>query len=745
MKKLRLIALAAAIIMLLPIIAAPAAADSSWAVFEPFEGVDEPVPAGNLLSDSSFDDEASLSRWNPNGQSMDFIDSKTGGYLRCYNIPNPTIAFDFKQDSKQVIPAGTYKFTGYFRTAYEGELTELRFHIYDKNHPKNAGGVCTYYLYPTHDEWLKVEFYITLDSDFTGIRVCGGPWTEFIQSYCLDNFSLVPSAIPSDYQAPSHFGTKIDRFQAVAANNGSAPTYGEWDPEAEKQYEVQGIMMNRDIDFIGSCSPAGTSVTEKMLKDYVYQYRNTHVTDFMINIFCQVAAYPSEVANDFLDQYYYYQKTDKNQVNSNHKMAYIMYERKDLDYIEVFCETFPEIGINPWLSYRMNDAHGVDNPDSKVGAYEFFSNHPEYRRVQHPSTVNAYYNNLFDYTHEEVREFMLKVINESLDRYDCYGIELDFQRDIWVWHIGGEYAGLDILTEFMREVNRLVSVYEEKYGHEIKIAVRCASEIQTNYDIGYDIITWAAEGLMDVVNPTARWHTNDYNVPAGLWASVMHPYGVEVAPGLECLVNLQPSKNDNQYNSFETACAAAANWLSQGADKIYMYNLFLGLSHTMPEEDRLVTAENNLSISSGAGHFNMLTTVGSYEKVVNRNRRMLVSYNDIKPNWKDYNNQIPLRVNQGSTGALRIPLGDVPLGSKVTFNFSANSLNLKNYPTVYINGQAAKYLGSAYTSNGFTTDKVLSYEVPTSAFDDGYIVAEITPQKYLSVSYADIFVEVPET
>ena len=730
--------------MLLPILAAPVTADSSWAVFTPFGGVTEPMPAGNLLVSTSFDDESCISRWRANGQSMDFIETKSGGYVRCYDIPNPTISFDYSQPSSDVISAGTYKFTGYFRTAYEGELTELRFHLYDKNHPASMGGVCTYYIYPTHDEWLKVEFYITFDSDFTEIKVCGGPWTEMIQSYCLDNFSLVPATIPSGYKAPDYFGTRITKEQAEASNNGSAPSYGTWDPEAEKKYEVQGIVMNRDIDFLGSCSPEGTNVSKKLLQEYCYQYKDTHVTDFMINIFCQAASYPSEVAPDFLE-HYHYNKDRAAEVTSNERMAYILYERKKLDYIEIFCETFPEIGINPWLSYRMNDAHGVQDPNSKKGRYPFFYENPQYRRVQHPTTANEYYDNLFDYTYDEVREYMLAIINESLSMYDCYGIELDFQRDIWIWHIGGEYAGLDILTEFMREVNRVVSVYEEKYGHEIKIAVRCASEIQTNYDIGYDVITWAAEGLMDLVNPTARWHTNDYHVEAGLWASVMHPYGVEVAPGLECLININASQNVTEYNTFETMCAAAANWLSQGADKIYMYNLFLGLTHTTSQDKWVVTGGNNLSIGSGLGHYNMLTTVGSYEKVVNRNRRLIVTYNDIKANWKDYNNQIPLRVSAGDTGMIRIPMGDVPQGSTVTLNLAANSSNLKNYPTVYINGYKAEYVGSSYSGGGFTSDKVLSYKVPEAALDDGYIIAEVTPQKYFVSTYADLFVEVPET
>ncbi len=746
MKKFRLISLVAAIIMLLPMFAALVSADSSWALFEPFEGVTEPVLEGNLLSDGSFDEETCISRWTAKGQSIDHIQTQSGGYLRCYDIPNPTIAFKFKQDNKNPIGPGTYKFTGYFRTAYEGEVTELRFYVRDANH--DAYGASMHYLYPTSNEWLKVEFYVVLDSDFTGITIAGGPYTEFIQSYCIDNFSLVKvDSLPAGYEVstkdkPQSIGTKITPAQAQASNNGSAPSYGTWDEEEEAKYDVQGVIVNRDIDFIGSCSTASTSINEKMLKDYVYQYEGTHVTDFMINIYCQVAAYPSEAATDFIDQYYY-NKENGETITSNQNMAYIMFERKDIDFIDIFCETFPEIGINPWLSYRMNDAHGVQDPETKK-SMPFYYDNPQYRRFQHPSTVDKYYQNLLDYTHEGVRDHMLAIINESLSMYDCYGIELDFQRDIYIWHMGGEYAGLDILTDFMREVDGIVKIYEEKYGHEIKVALRCASDIQTNYDLGYDVITWAAEGLIDLVNPTARWHTTEYGVPVRLWTALMHPYGVEVAPGFESMTNTGPSKNDNVVQTFETMCAGSAAWLSQGADKVYTYNLFLGLSHTYAKAQRIVTGSNNLAIQSGAGHFNMLTTIGSYEKVVNRSRRMLMGYNDMRAPWKTENNQLPLRVNAKGTGALYMPLGDIPEGATVTFNFSANSSNLKDYPAVKINGQTAKYLGSYYSANGFTSDKILSYEVPAAALDDTYIIAEITPQKYLSVLYADLYVQVAE-
>ncbi len=771
MKKISFALVLAMIFALLSALAVPAAADAMDSEFLNFEGVSEKVPSGNLLTGSSFDDNQNVVYWNPRSQTLEQIETSTGGYLRMSNISSPIVAFDFTQGTAsgdKVIGAGIYKFTGYFRTVYEGELTMLRFYIYDANHSNSTYyGAKTAYIYPTSDEWLKVEFYVTLDSQFTGLRVCGGPYNEFIQSYAIDNFSLVKvNAIPDDYVENSVngndgskiavFGTPVTNVQAEASNNGSAPMYRPWDPEREEKYDVQGIIINRDCDFIGTCNE--NNLTRQMLIDYANSYKGTHVTDFMMNIFCQVAVYPSQVTTDFIDQYHYYAEHDPEKITANQLKSYLIYEEKGIDYISVLREAFKDIGIDYWLSYRMNDAHGYSGegfPENKI-TMDFYYKNPQYRRVQHPCTQNSYYHSIFDYTHVEVREHMLQMINESLSMYDCDGIELDFQREMRIWHNGGEYAGLDILTEFMREINRIVDIYENVRGHEIKIAVRCGSDIETNYDFGYDVITWAAEGLMDLVNPTSRWRSIDFNVPTRMWAALMHPYGVEVAPGIESLINTHPSASIETRHTLETLAGASANWLSQGADKIYMYNFFLSGSNPILDVHRVSTNSNALGITGVDGHFNMLTSIGSYEKIMSFDRRILASYNDVEANWKPAANALPLTISRSgsiftgytyNTGALRFPMGDVQAGSTVEFNFSAQNVSTSNPPIVYINGEQAPFVKAEYVSSGYTTNIMLTYTVPESAYDDGYLVVEITPKAFssilasgISIDYADIYI-----
>ena len=765
MKKISFALVLAMIFTAFSVFAVPASADEYGAEFLDFDAVTDTFPSGNLLSNTSFEAEKSVVYWNPREQTLERVVTDKGAYLRMSDITSPSTAFDFVQGTEKTdakIEAGFYHFTGYFRTAYEGEVTWLRLFFFDENHKTTSECAAVANIYPTSDKWLKVELYVTLDSNLVGICMTGGPYHEFIQSYCIDNFSLEKvNKIPEGYTMPPYFGTPVTAAQAEEANNGSVTNFKPWNPDREAGYEVQGIVVNRDIDFIGTCD--SENLTEEMLRDYANSYKGTQVTDFMMNIFCQVAAYPSDVTTDFIDQYNYYMEKDPEAVTNKQKNCYIAYEENDLNYVNVLGDAFRALDIDYWLSYRMNDAHGMSGeewPENKV-TMDFYYKNPDYRRIGNRDTKymnganGSYYDNLFDCTHKEVREHFLAIINESLSMFDCDGIELDFQRDMWLWHVGGEYSGLDILTEFMREVNRLVSHYETVRGHEIKIAVRCGSDIETNYDFGFDVITWATEGLMDLVNPTSRWRSIDYDIPVKMWTALMHPYGVEVAPGVEYLINSYSyASYDKTRHNLETLAGAAGNWLSQGADKIYLYNFFISGSSPITDEKRVSTTINSLDIHGGsAGHFNMLTTIGSYDKVMNFNRRVLVTYNDMIANWKMYENQVlgrlPLYITVGSTEAIRIPFGDVQKGSTVEFNFSAVDLDASVPPTVVINGVEADFVETNYVSSGYTTEKMLTYTVPESAYGDGCLVIEITPHKTtdpandtnIHIIYADVYVK----
>ncbi len=433
-----------------------------------------------------------------------------------------------------------------------------------------------------------------------------------------------------------------------------------------------GVIINQDATVI-----AKAASNAEGYKNFALSFKDTQVTDYVISL---------------------------NSVSAG------------LTHVKALCETFPTVGINAWLSFRMNDAQDATVEPSSLLA-DFINKNPNYKRVKHGINTNKYFNNCLDYTYDAVREHMLGLINTALSNYDCYGIELDFQREIWLWYTGGEYNGIAILNDFMRDVDRLTKTYGAKYGHEIKIAVRCASDLLTNYEFGLDLGTWAAEGIIDQVSPTGRYSTTDNDIPVRLWASFAKPYGITVAPCIE--KNIIPATGGKTgTQTLETINAAAANFISQGADKVYLFNYHTGTDSTFTET---------------------VNTVGSLDKLMTLNRKMILTYNDTHQRWAKSNAQLPVSVAKNTTVAIRVPVGDIPSNATVTFKFSVSAAQASN-PTVYINSESANYVGTETT--GYTADTLLVYNVPAGAYDDTYVLAEITLPTAATINYAEVYVKV---
>src|SRR5262245_28416256 len=70
-------------------------------------------------------------------------------------------------------------------------------------------------------------------------------------------------------------------------------------------------------------------------------------------------------------------------------------------------------GREALLTFRMNDDHGNDFLRT-----QFWKDHPEFRLGK----------GALDFGREEVREYVARLIEEAVRRYDCDGIELDFNR-----------------------------------------------------------------------------------------------------------------------------------------------------------------------------------------------------------------------------------------------------------------------------------------------------------------------------
>ncbi len=710
----------------------------------------DPIPEGDVFKWGDFTREKqSLGMWNTQGQSMYWFSDENGGYLQTADIGESHTGFLFYPTT--VIDPGIYKFTGYFRCAEATDITQIIIMFNYRDGTYYAPSY--YYRAYLNGDWLKVEYYVELEQELAYMTIRGGTRTELIQPYCMDNFSLVPIDEMPD-EIPRTYGDDLGLTYAEYAAKAFAPYaikyhVTKYDAEKEADYEVGGIIMNHDSTNFYSYAYQNKYDVQDII-DFALQFEGTHVTDYMINVFGSgTVNYPSSVVQDRLDEFYrtekWGQEVDFTTSNSMLGIPYIN-EQLGTDYIGLWHEAFRSIGINPWLSYRMNDVHdltavvtGVSLPTA--GLSDFYYKNPQMYRVKHHDEI-GYMDCALDYAYEEVREMMLTAINDGLNNYDTYGIELDYQREMKLFSIGGEYRGLDILNDFMRQVDDLVKIYEEKYGHEIKIGVRVAPDIQTCYDHGLDVLTWAAEDIIDLVIPTGRYESLTNDTPTRIWASSMHPFGVEVAPCLE--EHIRSWQNDTgSLHTFETMTAFAANAFSQGADKISMYNYFRR-GTAFPESEKYTTPVSLYSIHTDRGAWNMLTTIGSYEKLMGTDRRMIMTYTDVKSEWQEWNNVLPTDIAEGDTKVFRIPVGDVTVDAAVTLKFSATNISSlienESLPTIYVNSELCTYIGTETCRGDYTDYDLMCFEIPKAAHNDGYMVIEITADQGLWTDHMEITV-----
>lgn len=494
-----------------------------------------------------------------------------------------------------------------------------------------------------------------------------------------------------------------------------------------------GIVINQDAAELLAAGAAVTSADQ--VSAFAAQFAGSQVTDYALAINSNCAYFDSDTWTDVID-------LAATPVGAELYKGAANLNALGIDIFKVLGDAFKGMGINYWLSVRVNPADGTKDADTSLLS-SYYNNNPGARRVLHGSTVNPDYSNTYNFADEGVRTNLLKLINEALSKYDMYGLELDFQRDIWLWKVGKEFVGVEILNDLMRSVDALVSQYEEIYAHPIKVSVRVASNVETNFDFGLDVMAWVSEGIVDRVTPSGKPGIIDNDIPVRLWDSLLTPYNVELAPAVEpgmMIGNL--SKAVPQ--TLETYAASASNIFAQGGDKVYMSNHTLkSFADIITAEDKAAAPAATANIVDDAGYWALVNTIGSLDSSMSVNRRFILTHGGVRQLWVKEYMQLPKQLGKNKATIIRIPATEIPEGCKATLKFFTGAAELAAdvIPDVYINSKKATYIGAEAADAAIANGFVSCFSIPAEAAAEGHIVAEIQTKSSLKISYAEVYVE----
>lgn len=238
-------------------------------------------------------------------------------------------------------------------------------------------------------------------------------------------------------------------------------------------------------------------------------------------------------------------------------------------------------GIEVWGSLRMNDIHDSFQADVLEKTNDpLKARHPEYLIGQQsdrelPSELTERYLwAAFNFACPEVRWHRLEFIECNAAEHDFDGYELDFTRFIWNFPLGEERSHVAEMTALIRDVRAQLNKIGKQRGRPYTFAVHVMDSPDLSLDLGQDVERWIEQGLVDVL--VVGMGYLPYALRLDEWLALGRKHGVPV----------YPSMNTNTFSAWpkeiswaptvwhQAIRAAAAHFWHEGADGIYLFNVF---------------------------------------------------------------------------------------------------------------------------------------------------------------------------
>lgn len=332
------------------------------------------------------------------------------------------------------------------------------------------------------------------------------------------------------------------------------------------------IIINQDNDYFFKLDPA--LMTEQGLRAQVAQY-----ADFGISavVFCtngQRTSYRSRVLDAIWDPVADGSLPDALWACNAKKLF-----DSGIDPYHIWLDECRRNNISPWISLRMNDMHHT-HPSLRYRGDRKWLEHPEWTRTPErfrlpPGQDWQYYQDLqvdlaWNYCHPGVQDLMLKLLAENVERYDADVYELDFSRTFYCMPEIFSVDDMKLLTGFIRACRQKIREYDQIRRKNSKLAVRMPWIPELALAWGYDIRTWAAEDLIDIVVASPYWRSFQYDFSQKHWADFVGE-NVDVIPAVDFWIAPGPELPLEKMTA-EFLCGWCRNMESQGADSAYLFN-----------------------------------------------------------------------------------------------------------------------------------------------------------------------------
>ena len=316
------------------------------------------------------------------------------------------------------------------------------------------------------------------------------------------------------------------------------------------------LLYNLDGDscmFLKKGSIGPTEVRADDLKTIVAEIAGpgSQVDTLLLCINAQCTYYPSKVGTmrDTLIEPQHFKDLPASEQQRYHNVA-AMFSR-GIDPYAVLLAEAKQRGLEALLSYRMNDAHGANFLYCKL-----WLDHPEYR-------LGAG----LDFAQEPVREYTFQIVQEAVQRYDCDGIELDFNRFPNYFQKSAQAVGIVKINDIVYRVRQMLDAEGQKRGRHLVLGVRVPTSYQECLTIGLDPVLWAEKNWIDFLTVSEFLFTR-YDLPVKPWKEQIKQVPIYASIEGSEKNAAGPSMTAAKYRQ------AARHLSNEGVDGIYLFNFF---------------------------------------------------------------------------------------------------------------------------------------------------------------------------
>ena len=259
--------------------------------------------------------------------------------------------------------------------------------------------------------------------------------------------------------------------------------------------------------------------------------------------------------------------------------------RNGTDVLHIVADQAHHRGVEFIASVRMNDTHHRLPDATSPGVPQLLLDHPEYAIKRQDGIGET----ALDYSHAEVRQVVLAILQELAEEYDIDGLELDFTRWGKLFARNESLQKIDLMTEFVGDVRRVLDQAAKNRSRDrLTLGVAVPQSLFLSNLCGLDPKRWVENDWLDYIIQ-CDFNCSDLQIPVAEFAEFCKPARCTHLVRMGAMNGGQwrdkpyfndrklHTKKDIGYGGMRLTCdearGVAASILGFGADGVGLWNM----------------------------------------------------------------------------------------------------------------------------------------------------------------------------